>query len=146
MQQYLQSLGQEKLSHGSELQRQASLRAVDSIVKKIQHSHPSIRPRVNTPGNMKKPPPPPPPGAEPPTILESTAEEEGELYEEPATDAVPEPVAEDYLSFEPAGRIDNGLEETQEMYEAMEMQEDQDVYEEPGEHDLILCVCVCDSE
>ncbi len=142
--QYLQDLSREKLSHGSELQRQSSLKTVEAIVKKIQYSHPSIRPRVNTPGGMKKPPPPPPPGEGLPTIPDGATEdnqEEGELYEEPPTEAaVPEPEVEDYLSFEPAHGA-NGMEESQEMYEAMEIQEDQDLYEEPGQWCQRQCVC-----
>lgn len=132
VQHFLQELSQEKLSHGREVQRQASLKAVQGIMKKIQHSHPSIRPRVNTPATMKKPPLPPPaeiPGG-PPTVPEE--EHEGEVYEEPATDIPAE--AEDYLSFEPA-QTANGLEESQEMYEAMEVT--QEVYEEPGEYEQV---------
>ena len=103
------------------------------MIDRIQHAHPSIRPRVNTPGGFKKPPhPAPPPSKGPAPPL---PEEQEELYEEPAAD--PQQVdtqAEDYLSFEPSHpqNIDEG-EEPQEMYEAMTVMEDQDLYEEPGE-------------
>ena len=135
VQRFLQALSEEKLSPASEQQRQASLKAVDVIIKKVQHSHPSVRPRVNTPGGLKKPAPPPPV-----VMPETTMEEEPEeLYEEPPTESisVPEPEAEDYLSFEPArsgsGSGGGGEEvgEEQEMYEAMEVQEE--LYEQPGE-------------
>ena len=64
-------------------------------------------------------------------------EEPEEVYEEPSTEPVPvpEPEAEDYLSFEPARSGSGGggeeVGEEQEMYEAMEAQEE--LYEQPGE-------------
>lgn len=121
----LQDLSLERLSHGCEANRQKASRAIESIIKKIRHSHPSIRPRVNTPGGIKKPAPPPP--LEPPsTVPEEEEEEEGELYVEPQQAEV-----ENYLSFKPEHSLDQG-EEPQEMYEAMESMAEQDVYEDPG--------------
>lgn len=108
---------------------------IGDMIDKIRHAHPSIRPRVNTPGGLKKPPHPAPSKGPAPLL----PEEQEELYEEPTADP-PMPTqqvdsqAEDYLSFEPAHpmNIDEG-EEPQEMYEAMAVMEDQDLYEEPGE-------------
>lgn len=117
---FLDGLHSESLSPGCETQRQTVSRALTSIVKKIQNAHPSIRPRVNTPGYMKKPPPLPPNGSG--TMLEHPPPEEGmgEVYEEPVSD-----LAEEANN----GGSQDG--EQQEVYEAME--NGQDVYEEPGE-------------
>lgn len=121
MQQFLnEGLSKEKLSPGCEAQRKNALISLDTIAKKIQSSHPSIRPRINTPGKINKPvlaPPinnvkPPPP---------APIEEDGEMYEDPTA---AEEQASDYLSFYPASseNIDGEGqdEEEQEMYEAME--------------------------
>lgn len=129
LQLFLQNdLSQESLSQHCEEQRHNACNTIEAIIKKINHAHPSIRPRVNTPaGGGKKPPLPPPAFATPPIPL---PEEQEELYEEPlAAETQP---AEDYLSFEPTNALTNGVageEEPQEMYEAME---NQDLYEEPG--------------
>ena len=129
----LQDLSQESLSPACETRRQNVSKAIEGIIAKIRHSHPSIRPRVNTPGGLKKPAPPPP--LEPPSpAVVPEGPEEGELYEEAQQ-------AEEYLSFEPAN---SQGEEPQEMYEAMENMQDQepeqDVYDEPG---MWVCVCTC---
>lgn len=114
------------------------------MIDKIRHAHPSIRPRVNTPGGLKKPPhlpPAPSKGPAPPL-----PEEQEELYEEPAADPMPtQQVDTHYLSFEPTHpkNIDEG-EEPQEMYEAMAVMEDQDLYEEPGEQPVRCAYrCLC---
>lgn len=128
-----QDLSQEALSRACEKKRLATSNTINDIINKIRRSHPSIRPRINTPGGIKKPPPPVPP-VEPPIVPFTEEEEEGELYEEPAPDPQPPPQAEDYLSFEPAYPLDNGAEEEpQEVYEAMETIPDQELYEEPGQ-------------
>ena len=114
-----QELSREKLSQGCEAKRQTINKSIESIVKKIRHAHPSIRPRVNTPGGIKKPAPPPP--LDPPSVPSlPEGGEEGELYEEAQQ-------AEDYLSFEPT----HSQEDDQEMYVDVGA-EQQDVYEEPG--------------
>lgn len=77
-------------------------------------------------------PPMPPPTATPAPML-STTEEGEELYDEAAAAEPEAPQVEDYLSFEPTYPASNGLgEEPQEVYEAMEIMEDQELYEEPS--------------
>ena len=121
MQQFLtEGLSKEKLSPGGEAQRKNALFSLDTIAKKIQNAHPSIRPRINTPGKIIKPAIAPPIAnvkvpAPPPPI-----EENEDVYEDPTADEQ----ASDYLSFYPASSeaIDAGGDsgEEQEMYEAME--------------------------
>ena len=97
-------LSSEALSPKCSAQLQNVYKIIEDLINKINRAHPSIRPRMNTPGTMKKPAPPPP--SHSPVFLPE--EDNEEVYEEP----VPE--------------------EPQEMYEAMEgAGEEQDVYEEP---------------
>jgi len=107
-------LSKETLSQGCDAQRRNVLVALETIVKKIQSSHPSVRPRVNTPGKINKP------------IL---APRNGEdVSSKPLAPPVPEdiatedgPQASDYLSFYPASSaLEDQENEEQEMYEAME--------------------------
>lgn len=124
-----QDLGRESLSQSCQTQRQNASKVIETIINKIQNAHPSIRPRVNTPGSMKKPAPPPPIALPTTTTL---PEEGEELYEEPVPD---NRLPEDYESFEPQPHnIDQ--EEPQEMYEEMGVTQEpdnQEMYEEPGE-------------
>lgn len=143
LQLFLRDLKKESLSQSCEKQRQNVSNLMDGVVNKIQNAHPSIRPRLNTPGkkppaypppaDKSHPPPPPPPVAPPPGT--TIAEGEGEVYEEPPAEAA---AAEDYLDFEPSPLNEDG-EEPQEMYEAMQGEE-QDVYEEPGKYGICPCV------
>lgn len=118
--------------------RQVAADTIENIINKIQHAHPSIRPRVNTPGSSQKPPPPPPLTV--PQLPPTQEEGPEELYEEPVPDSTTpsSQQAEDYLSFEPAQHGNHGnaaageLEDSQEMYESMVVAEDQDMYEDPG--------------
>ena len=136
VQQFLsEGLSKESLSPGCEVQRKNALLALDTITKKIQSSHPSIRPRVNTPGKINKPILSPP---IPATVLSKPPpiQEDGELYEDPSAEG--SPLASDYLSFYPASgeQVDNELEENgeeQEMYEAMEASQQQQ--EDAGEEE-----------
>lgn len=126
-------LKQAPLSQACRAKRDIVSKTLQEIINKIRHAHPSIRPRVNTPGTGKKPALPPPVDTPaPPLPLEEEPEEE--LYEDPMQDMAPPPPAEDYLSFEPTHAGENGVgeEEPQEMYEAM-VTMDQELYEEPGE-------------
>ena len=131
VQTFLQSdLKQVSLSSDCQVRREVASEALENIINKIQHAHPSIRPRVNTPGYGGKKPPLPPP-AQPPAP--PVPEEEGEeLYDE-AMSAVQPPDTpqdvEDYLSFEPSHLLG---EEPQEMYESMQAAEDQELYETPS--------------
>lgn len=118
------------LSQSLQAQREIAAEAIESIITKVRHAHPSIRPRVNTPSNAitgKKPSLAPP--AEP---LVPTSEVEEDLYDEAvSSQALPEvPEVEDYLSFEPTQNGEEGV--PQELYEAMVTLEDQELYEEPG--------------
>ena len=122
-QQFLnESLSKETLSPGCDAQRKNVLVALETIIKKIQSSHPSVRPRVNTPGKINKPVLAPPIGeadvsskAPPPPVPEDV-----EVYEDPSTEDGPQ--ASDYLSFYPASSVPEDSQENdeQEMYEAME--------------------------
>lgn len=133
VQAFLQSdLKQAPLSSDCQVRREVASNTIEDIISKIQHAHPSIRPRVNTPGyGGKKPPLPPPTQVPAPSITEDGEE----LYEEASAEPPPESPqgqGEDYLSFEPAHN--GGLEEQQEVYEAMEVLEEQELYDEPGQY------------
>ena len=65
-------------------------------MKKINSTHPSIRPRVNTPGTMTQPPPAMAP--KPPPTIPTEVDEGQEMYEEPQ---ISQPNPQDYLDFEP---------------------------------------------
>ena len=131
VQQFLsEGLSKESLSPGCEVQRKNALLALDTITKKIQSSHPSIRPRVNTPGKINKPILSPPIPAtvltKPPPIQEEDPSAEGSQ------------LASGYLSFYPASgkQVDKELDENgeeQEMYEAMEASQQQQ--EDAGEEE-----------
>lgn len=87
---------------------------------------------MNTPSaqtTVKLPPPPPPP---PDEIQELTAEDEEDDGQEMYTDmeAVGMEEPTDYLAFEPSQT--SGEDLSQELYEAMAGEQDDDVYEEPG--------------
>lgn len=130
VQTFLQSdLKQVPLSLDCQARKKLASETLQNIINKIQHAHPSIRPRVNTPGfGGKKPAPLPPIEAPAPIVPEDEGEE---LYDEMSGE--PPPVTpqevEDYLSFEPAHPQG---EEPQEMYEAMQAAEDQELYETPS--------------
>ena len=128
----IDGLCNESLSPGCEVQLQNATRTLNGIVKTIQNAHPSIRPRVNTPGNLKKPPAPPPNSSAP--VLEPPSQDYREVYEDPAPDHLPEGLqeVEDYLKYSQTNTNGEMDEIEQEMYEAMETGQ-QDVYEEPGE-------------
>ena len=128
-------LKQAPLSPTCQAQREAASNTIENLISKIRHAHPSIRPRVNTPGTGKKPPIAPPP-ADPPL---PTTEEGEELYEDPTPDTQAQEEAEEYLDFEPTGPVNT---EDQEMYEAMTAEQDE-VYDQPSECCVCVCVCVC---
>ena len=108
-----QDLCNEHLSQAGHLQRQKHAQMLDAIIKRINSTHPTIRPRVNTPGKMPphlppiapKQPAPPPMHKTPPPLVD----EQQDVYEEPVmspSSANPH----DYLDFEP-GSSNKGEEE-----------------------------------
>ena len=89
-----QDLMREKLSTDMHFRRNQLCDEMETIMKKINSTHPSIRPRVNTPGKIVQPPPLAP---KPPQTIPQEDEQQ-EVYEEPS---VSESNPEDYLMFEP---------------------------------------------
>ena len=84
-------LANERLSKSNQQKRYHHIQLLDSLRTKINSTHPSVGPKVTTPGPISHPPPtfkPPPP----------IPDEPQELYEVPEI----KDEAEDYLSFEPS--------------------------------------------
>ena len=127
-------LTRETLSTNNELKRQKLLEEMVHLIDKICSSHPSIRPRMNTPAGLK-PPAPPPPKEENEPIPEE--EPEQELYTDMDNQNLEmDATAEDYLTFSPQPPNED---ESQDVYEDVKADEPQDVYEEPG---MFVCVCL----
>lgn len=128
-------LANERISAQNEHKRQAYMGHLKELMAKVQATHPSIRPRMNTPSwkQGKKPAPPPPPPSVTPEEARGGGGEEGaengEIEQEEYVDVEPTDhveEAEDYLTFSPT------QDELQEVYEEMTTSEQQqDVYEEP---------------
>ena len=91
----LQDLANERLSTQNQQKRQQYMQTMSGLMQRIQSSHPTIRPRMNTPGKMTHPPKP---SAKPPLPVPVEEEEPQEVYE------VPENNAENYLQFEPSNK------------------------------------------
>ena len=113
------------------------MEALGAILDKIHSSHPSIRPRMNTPTIGRAPPIGPKKPAPSPLSAKKPAPPpvptEQELYIECEQD---KPV-EDYLEFEPGAGGDKpqgGGDIPQDVYEEMNTKEDgqDEFYEEPG--------------
>ena len=127
----------EALSADCDIKRQKFSHMLEELCNKIRASHPSIRPRMNTPSGTtsqgsKLPPPPPP------LIPEQTSDDENEMYTEFDPSGGGE--AENYLEFEPS---QTGGDSSQEVYEAMNPEEEDDVYEEPSKFRLLCFVLCC---
>lgn len=120
-------LARESLSPACDQKRENFSQILSALCTKIRAVPPSMRPRMNTPSDGKpgKAPPPPPPEE----IPEMAADEEQEMYTDMEGVGMEEPT--DYLAFEPSQT--SGGDSSQEMYEAMMAEQDDDVYEEPGE-------------
>ena len=102
----LQDLSNEKLSIENQQKRQQFIQWTNNFMQRIQSTHPSIRPRVNTPGKLPPRPPPqqvtqkpiPSPYKPPPPI--PVEEEPQDVYEVPEN-IEQEDDEEDYLPVEP---------------------------------------------
>ncbi len=123
-------LARESLSPGCNHKREKFTQILNDLCNKIRSVPPSMRPRVNTPSNNKAPKPPPPHPSPPALIPEVGEEEEQEMYTDMEGVGQLDDAATDYLEFEPSQR--SGGDSSQEMYEAMAGDQDDDVYEEPG--------------
>jgi hypothetical protein len=77
----LQDLANERLSQGNVQKKNYHMNVVDGLIHRIQSIHPSIRPRMNTPG--KPPSFQPPPSFKPPLPPPSEDQDQQEVYEVP---------------------------------------------------------------
>ncbi len=124
-------LARESLSPGAHQKRENFSQILSALCTKIRAVPPSMRPRMNTPSEAgtKKPPPPPPSIENIPEFKASEEDDGQEMYTDMEGVGMEEPT--DYLAFEPSQT--SGGDSSQEMYEAMTGEQDDDVYEEPGE-------------